>query len=386
MNSRRSFLTVAAAVAATAAGVPRARGQVRQPTIDVKKIGASGGGKVSDLRPIRRALEIAAEHRAGATIYFPPGDYYLGAVEEGDLLVLQNLQNIRFVGDRATISCRTSKGRLGIIVIAGSRDIGVEGLSFRDYGLDRDHTWGAYAISFVGDARRTGSENIKIADCTFDSVLAAVAAHGDDGRAPPVRGISLKNLTVSRSVYGFNFAHSGDEVTGRELTCVDVMRSYFPYGVSKHDIEVDTKNNATGMTDVLISCYHKNTTDIRLKLKSRGKRGGDTIINFDHQNHVPGLAIRNIQIEADIDDVNCSLNAAIQFRAMNPTRHIERVTDRRWDSISLDGDIRICDLTKLIYFESVNRTPGRIEIGPRLARHPRLPKSFPGFDATVRRT
>src|SRR5215213_2607388 len=96
MNSRRSFLTVAAAVAATAAGVPRARGQVRQPTIDVKKIGASGGGKVSDLRPIRRALEMAAEHRAGATIYFPPGDYYLGAVEEGDLLVLQNLQNIRF--------------------------------------------------------------------------------------------------------------------------------------------------------------------------------------------------------------------------------------------------------------------------------------------------
>ena len=386
MTSRRSFLAAAAAVAATAVSVPRAKAQVRQPTIDVKKIGASGGGKFSDLRHIRRALEMAAEHRGGATIYFPPGDYYLGAVEDGDLLVLQNLQNIRFIGERATISCRTSKGRPGIIVIAGSRNIGVEGLSFRDHGLDREEVWGAYAISFIGDARRSGSENIQIADCKFDSVVAAVGSHGDDGRAPPVRGIRLQNLTVSHSVYGFNFAESGDDVTGRELSCIDVMRSYFPYGVSRHDIEIDTKNNATGMTDVLISCYHKSTTDIRLKLKSRGKRGGDTIINFDHQNKVPGLSIRNIKIDADIDDVNCGLNAAIQFRAMDRNRRTERVTDRRWDAISLDGDIRICDLTKLIYFESVNRTPGRIEIGPRLARHPRLPKSFPGFDATVVRT
>ena len=147
--SRRRFIAATAALAAQALVRP-ARAQSR-PTIDVKKLGATGNGKTSDRAAVRRALEQAANERAGATIYFPPGDYYLGPVDDEDLLVLRNRENIRLVGERATLSCTTYSGRPGLLVIAGSRNITVEGLAFHDRGLDRDKPTGAYAIAVVGD-------------------------------------------------------------------------------------------------------------------------------------------------------------------------------------------------------------------------------------------
>jgi polygalacturonase len=381
--SRRRFLAAATALATQS--VWSARAQSR-PTIDVKKLGASGNGKTSDRAAVRRAVELAARERGGATMYFPPGEYYLGAAEDDDLIVLKNLENIRLVGERATLSCTTYRGRPGLVVIAGSRNIAVEGLAFHDRNLDRDETMGAYAISVIGDERRRGTQNLQVSDCSFDSVLGAVCTHGDEGRAPPVRGITLKNLSIRHAVWGINFSDSGDELTGRGITCVDVERSYFPYGVSHHDIELDIRDNHTGFTDILISCYWKDTKNLRVKFKSRGKRTGDTIVNMDHQNYTPGPMIRNVSIDADVDDADCRVFAAIQFRAMTRSRQVEAVTDRRWDAITLDGDLRICERTKLIYQESINRTPGTLTIGPRLARHPQLPKSFPGFRVTVART
>lgn len=380
--SRRRFMTAAAALAVQALRPARAQSR---PTIDVKRLGASGSGKTSDRAAVRHAIEEAASARGGATVYFPPGEYYLGPVDGDSLLVLKNLENIRLVGERATLSCTTYRGRPEMVVIAGSRNITVEGLTFRDRGLDRENTMGVYAISVVGDERRRGSENLHVSDCSFESVLGAVCTHGDEGRAPPVRGITLKNLSIRHSVWGINFSDSGDELTARGVTCIDVMRSYFPYGVSDHDVELDIRDNHTGYTDVLISCYWKDTKNLRVKFKSRGKRTGDTIVNMDHQNYTPGPMIRNVSIDADVDDADCRVFAAMQFRAMTRDRRVESVTDRRWDAITLDGDWRICERTKLIYQESVNRTPGTLTIGPRLARHPQLQRSFPGFRTTIAR-
>ena len=50
-----------------------------------------------------------------------------------------------------------------------------------------------------------------------------------------------------------------------------------------------------------------------------------------------------------------------------------------------DGPIPVgvSDATKLFEITTVGKVPGRLIIGPRLARNPRLPRSFPGF-AVVR--
>src|SRR5688572_26257739 len=145
MTTRRRFIGAAAALGAVALLARPARAQSR-PTINVKKIGAFGTGKASDLHQIRQAIRLAAEHPAGATVYFPPGEYYLGASDAAELLSLRNLKNLRFAGERATLSCRTISGRPEIFLLGGSRNIVIEGLSFRDYGSVRSKVVGTYAI------------------------------------------------------------------------------------------------------------------------------------------------------------------------------------------------------------------------------------------------
>lgn len=378
MPTRRRFMSAFAAVAAANTAAFRVAHAQRRPTIDVKKIGAFGNGKLPDLRQLRQAVEMASEHSGGATIYFPPGEYYLGAVDGSALLATRNLRNVRFIGERATLSCRSVNGMSDMLTLAGSRNVSIEGLSFIDHGLDRANRMGAHAISFVYDDGMMGCEDTKIMDCKFDSVLGAVTCHGDAGRAK-ARGITLTNLSVSRSYYGFNFADSGDDVVGRGLRCTDVKRSYFPYGVSNHDIELDTSNNATGYTDVLIKCYNKDTSGLRVKVKCRGKRSGDAIVALDQQ-HVKGRGlIRKVVLDLDIDDADCQLQRAILIRALDPHSRHEPKTDNRWDEIFIDGDIRICEKTRLIDIASVGNTTGRLYIGSRLAKHPGLPRTYPGF-------
>jgi len=372
--------TPLSALAGAASTQPRAKGRV--PVINVKDLGAFGDGKLPDLQQIRAALERAARHPAGAVVLFPPGEYFLGAADEAYLAVATKLQNVRLVGERATITCRSVNGSSSMLVLEGCRNLVIEGLAFRDHGLRRDvGVRGASAIRLANE-EGTPCENIEIRDCRFDSVMSAFVCR-ETLKNVRSRGIRMTNLEISRSYYGLSFQHNGDDVVARGIRCNDVKRSYFPYGVDNHDIEVETTNNATGFTDCLIKCYHRDTSNIRVKLKSRGKRGGDCIVNFDHHNEVPNLALRNINVDLDVDDVDCRLDSAIMFRAQDRNERLERQTNRRWESIMIDGDIRICEKTDLFDFRSVARTPGTLIIGPRLARHPRLPRSFPGFRAQI---
>ena len=352
------------------------------PTINVKDFGAFGDGKLPDLQQVRAAVDRAAQHSAGAVLLFPRGEYFLGSADEAYLVEARRLQNVRLVGERATITCRSLGGSSSMFVFEGCRNLTIEGLTFKDHGLRRDTAVRGAAAIRLANEEGTACENVEIRDCQFDSVMSAFVCRETDKRVRS-RGIRLSNLSISRSYYGLSFQHNGDDVVARGIRCSDVKRSYFPYGIDNHDIELEAINNATGFTDALIKCYQRDTSNIRLKLKSRGKRGGDCIVNFDHLNEVPNLALRNIRVDLDVDDVDCQLDSAIMFRVHDRNERVERQSNRRWEAISIDGNVRICDTTKLIEFRGASRTPGTVFIGPRLARHPRLPKSFPGFAVQV---
>jgi hypothetical protein len=90
--------------------------------------------------------------------------------------------------------------------------------------------------------------------------------------------------------------------------------------------------------------------------------------------------MRNIRLDLDIDDVDCALNTAILIRSFDRRAQQESVTTNRWENIYIDGDVKICDKTKLIDIATTPRTNGTLQIGPKLARNPRLPWRFPGFD------
>jgi hypothetical protein len=385
MLSRRQFLASLAAVAAGGVGAD-AESAARKTVIDVKALGATGDGKGVDLGFVRKAIAVAARQQGGATVFFPAGEYYLGEVDASFLLPTERLQNVRFLGQNATLSCRTVRGESYILSLAGCRNIDVEGLAFRDYGADRNvKRHGAISIN-ITDIKRVGCENIRITDCVFDSVLSGITCVQSTSERIRCRNIALTNLSVSHSYYGFNFAENGDDVTGRGLRCNDVKRSYFPYGVSNHDIELETSNNATRFEDCLIKCYQGDTSDLRLKVKCRGKRGGDAIVSLDQQHENGHGLIHRISLSLDFDDADCRLEAAVLFRSLTPDAKIERRTTNRWDEISIDGNVRICDRTKLIGVISIPDTAGRISIGPGLAHHPQLSRTLAGFTVTQSRS
>lgn len=353
----------------------------RDKTINVRDLGAFGNGKLPDVTQIRAAIRLAAEQIDGATIFFPPGDYFLGAADDAVLLMAAGLRNVRFVGERATLSCRSVNGQSSMLQLAGCRNVVVEGLRFRDHGLNRNVEWlGAAGIRLANDGA-IGCEDINIRDCAFDSVLAAVVCRRDQERPRTrCRGIALTNLSVTRSYYGFSFQDNGDNVVARGLRCTDVKRSYFPYGISDHDIELDTSNNATGFTDVLIKCYHGDTARISAKVRCRGKRGGDAIVALDQQHEKGRGTIRDINLQLDVDDADCALDAVVLIRSFTPSARYEAHTRNRWDNISIDGDVKLCGVTKLIDVATTGATPGMLRIGPKLSKNPRLPRNFPGFN------
>ena len=377
MNRRRLIGAIAAMPAA--AGV-RAASAPKSETIDVRALGAFGDGKRPDLRQVREALRRAGEAIGGATIFFPPGEYYLGTADDAVLLGAQDLRDVRIVGNKATLTCRSASGTSTMLELAGCRNVTVEGLSFRDHGLNRNVNWLGAAAVRLANFQRAGCEGIEIRDCTFDSVLAAVVCRrSDDNIRVRTRNIKLTNLSVRRSYYGFSFQDNGDNVVGRGLRCDDVKRSYFPFGVSNHDIELDTVNNATGFTDVLIKCYHADTTRIKAAVRCRGKRSGDAIVALDHQHEQGRGTIRDIDLKLDVDDVDCRLDTVVLIRSFDPRASYERKTGNRWDEIAIDGEVRICDKTKLLDIATVGAAPGTLRIGKTLARNPRLPRDFPGF-------
>jgi hypothetical protein len=354
-----------------------ARAQGRA-TIDVKALGATGSGKRSDLEYVRAAIETAGRQKGGATVFFPPGEYFLGTASDALLVGITKLRDVSFIGDRATISCRSISGSSSMLHLAGCRNIKLDGLAFRDYGLKREINWlGAAAIRLANEGE-VPCEQVDIRNCTFDSVLSAVVCRSFDGMAA-CRGITLTDLSVKHSYYGFSFQDTGNDVVARGLHCQDVKRSYFPFGVSNHDIELDTRDNATGFTDVLIKCYHNDTAALRVKVKCRGKRSGDAIVALDHQHELGRGTMRDIQIELDVDDADCRLDTVLLIRSFDPKARVERETGNRWENIAIEGDVRICDRTKLVDIATVSRTPGKLAIGPRLLRNPRLPKTFAGF-------
>ena len=377
-RNRRRIVAALAALPALAA--THARAAQRAPTIDVKALGAFADGKRPDLRQIREAIRLASERSGGATVFFPPGEYYLGAADDAVLLAAQGLRDVRFVGERATLTCRSVTGQSTMIELAGCRNVAIEGLSFRDHGMNRNVNWLGAAAIRMSNHERAGCEDVEIRNCRFDSVLAAVVCRRTEGNLRVrTRGVRLTDLAVRKSYYGFSFQDNGDDVVGRALKCDDVKRSYFPFGVNNHDIELDTVNNATGFTDVLIKCYHGDTTRIKAAVRCRGKRSGDAIVALDHQHEQGRGTMRDIDLKLDVDDVDCRLDTVVLIRSFDRNATYEKQTRNRWDEIAIDGEVRICDKTKLLDIATVGAVPGTLRIGKALARNPRLPSSFPGF-------
>lgn len=314
-------------------------GSSSRRTVNVRDVGARGDGRNDDLAALRTALAQAIA-QPGSDLLLPAGEYWLGETANPEaLLAVDGATDLGIIGDGAVLRARTLNGITSFFFFTGSRRVFISGLSFRDDGLDRAITWqGGSAIYISGDGG--GCAEFTVRQCRFESVLAALTVAGTER---PVSDIVLDDLVVRRSYYGLNFQNNGDRVRATNLVFDDLRRAYFPYGVDDHDIAFTSRNNATGSTDLLIKCYSRPTTNLRIAGSVTGKRGGESMVSFEHEHRSGEGVIAGVNLRLDVADADCALENLFVFRSYAPNGTLESNTRSVWRDIRIDGTFGYCD-------------------------------------------
>jgi hypothetical protein len=334
--------------------------------VRVTDYGARGDGITDDTLAIAAAIRLAARI-PGSRVFFARGTYRLKHSPGGELLALKGISDLSIQGDGALLRCDTPKGTTSIFKLTDCENITIEGLAFRDEGGDRAvNSKGAVAIYLTGYGRH-GNRRIEIKNCSFDNMLSALMV--SDGGGKRAIDIRLADLDIRSGYYGLNFQNNGDDVFATGIRCNDVKRSYFPYGVTRHHVELTADNNATGFTDVLIKCYGRETANLTIKLRSRGKRSGDAIVAFDQQHPDDLGVIRDIRIDLDIADADCRLNNIVLLRAFTPDGEVLPKTHSQWRNIEIKGQANYCNgATRLLTVGSQPGDPGTIAMSEALLK------------------
>jgi hypothetical protein len=289
-------------------------------SINVRDYGATGDGTTDDAPAIQNAID-AAGAAGGGVVYFPPGTYRVATVysqhggtvtgvpnDDRQFLVI-GYDNIRLVGDGATIFCNnvTAGFRLNMIMVYDCSNVIIENLIFDNNGLDISQsrtqaivTQSATEIiidkcklqnSTFGIFIYKLSENVRISNCWFDGGWG-VATGGDDlGNDPGV----ISDVIIENNAF---LSVAGESVDINQDTRNFIIRNNFCYN-SNTDVDgltpTDAENIDIGGDDAL----------------QYGLIEGNTII--DLRQYIHGIQVKQ-------DSVNIKIvNNRIINTANNPT-------------------------------------------------------------------
>ncbi|GAB3747476.1 glycosyl hydrolase family 28-related protein [Microlunatus parietis] len=163
--SRRSALTVAAAVAGGSLIAGRAPSAARAETgmvINLRDRGAAGDGVTDDTAVLNAALD-DVEANGGGTIIFPPGTYPVGGPERPRLR-----DNLKIIGQDATLLKAGANGALFVALSrgrtgygSGCRNVRISGLRFLG-SYPRTRLMAPFALHHASD--------VVIENCVFEQV------------------------------------------------------------------------------------------------------------------------------------------------------------------------------------------------------------------------
>ncbi|MDB4914884.1 MAG: hypothetical protein JWM95_2528 [Gemmatimonadetes bacterium] len=84
----------------------------------------------------------------------------------------------------------------------------------------------------------------------------------------------IENCVAELCYYDMNFKDNGDDVLVRGFRSVNCRRAYFPYGVSRHDIQLSVFHSGSGYygaeSAILIKRYTHDTRNIKLRASFYG--------------------------------------------------------------------------------------------------------------------
>jgi hypothetical protein len=235
-----------------------------------------------------------------------------------------------------------------LLSLAHYRNLRIENLNCLDTGYHGIYQEGGKFI--VLDAADRDSVDLTLDNVAGEGLVSFIQAQGLPG-SPRVRGIRIMpNCRATRVFYVLNCQDNGDDVSGGFST-FNCARSYFPSGVTGHDLTVRIHHQGAGFgpiaeTAVPIKSYGRPTSGIRLDVTFSGvlaSVGACVTLEHQHDPAGPPSVIEDVDLRITIEPGTADpLNIPrLILRSYLPDRsqQIGRTTNI-WRRITVGGDLR----------------------------------------------
>jgi hypothetical protein len=218
------------------------------------------------------------------------------------LFVLRDLHGAELRGNGARLICETLRGQTQMFLVQRCSDLRITGFEGFDRGADLNVEWKGmhfiYLETTAGPIARITIENVAVNQAVS---LLTCAGQVDSARAS---GIRFKDLVARNCYYGLSFQENGDDVVGN-LTSTNCRRTYFPYGVRRHTVELDISHDGRGPgadACILIKRYARDTGDIAVRARFHGVLEWSNLVNLSQEPPVGQTGvIENVTVQLAVD-------------------------------------------------------------------------------------
>lgn len=223
------------------------------------------------------ALVAAADEFGAATLFIPAGNYNIGPLAANEQVFQFVLKKgLSFVSPGARFICNTatSPSQPFLFAFDGCERIGFEGLRMRDDGADVTVNWrGAKMFAFYANSAPAGHlRGYSFKKCWSEKGVSFLWVSGQS-QTVRMQQFLIADCGAQDTYYGLEFIENGDDVVVRNFKSLNVRRTYFPYGVNRHDIDlkIDHDGVAIGANSaILIKRYFYDTSAVRVRAAFSG--------------------------------------------------------------------------------------------------------------------
>ena len=247
---------------------------------------------------ITAAIAVVKQQGGGRIVFLDGFDYFVGNFSTGfqpqGVFNITGAANMVFTGRARIVSNTSSTALPYIFYCKDCNQMTWDGLRAIDTGFVIGEIYQGPVLVVATTSTSTDSGGYTLRDVEVQNIISPFIANKVGGGSGRVRGIHFQNLKVDSCTYGPAFQENGDGAWGR-ISCNNVMRVYFPYGISGHDITMDVWHDSIFQGSnacVDIKRYLNDTSGIKLRVHFHGsvvKYGA--LVNFETQGTLANLGI-----------------------------------------------------------------------------------------------
>lgn len=242
-------------------------------------------------------------------LIFPEGTYDLGDFDadeylftvdgDGGVIHIETVGKVKFI-------CNTTDSVITYIFqIQNAISCYIGPMEFEDSGYDPDVDWqGAWGIMLYADDNSGPLSNIRIPSIKGTSMVGVVGCSGTS-TVNRISNIKIDLIDADTIHYGLNCQNNGDDLRCSLLKTHKAIRSYFPYGITNHEVNIHSTDNyrdSTGDVDIAAFASGYDTSHIHVRYTSRGSSSSGTLVSLQTVAQTRDVKIFNVDVEVDVDD------------------------------------------------------------------------------------